>query len=51
VLYDLQANSNPGSGSWTNLATNIIGNGGMITNIDTEAAVLASRFYRLQLHF
>ena len=51
VLYDLQANSNPGSGSWTNLATNIIGNGGIMTYIDTETTAFACRLYRLQLHF
>jgi hypothetical protein len=51
VLYDLQACDNLGSGSWNNLTTNIIGNGGMITNLDTGAAVFSSRFYRLRLHF
>ena len=51
VLYDLQAYSNPGSGSWTNLATNIIGNGGIMTYIDTETTAFACRLYRLQLHF
>jgi hypothetical protein len=51
VLYDLQACSDLGSGSWSNLTTNIVGNGGMITNIDTSASAGSSRFYRLRLHF
>jgi hypothetical protein len=51
ALYDLQACGNLSAGSWSNLTTNIIGNGGMITNLDTGAAVLSSRFYRLRLHF
>jgi hypothetical protein len=51
VLYDLQTCNDLKSGSWTNLTTNIIGNGGMITNIDTKAAACSNRFYRLRLHF
>ena len=51
VLYDLQSCNDLKSGSWTNLTTNIIGNGGMITNLDTGAAAFSSRFYRLRLHF
>jgi hypothetical protein len=51
VLYDLQSCNDLKSGSWANLTTNIIGNGGMITNLDTVAAALSSRFYRLRLHF
>jgi hypothetical protein len=51
VLYDLQACGDLSAGSWSNIATNVIGNGGMITNLDTGAAVFSSRFYRLRLHF
>jgi len=51
ALYDLQACDNLGSGSWSNLTTNIIGNGGMTTNLDTGAATFSTRFYRLRLHF
>jgi len=51
VLYDLQTCSDLTSGSWSNLATNIIGNGGMTTNLDTRAAAFSSRFYRLWIHF
>lgn len=51
ALYDLQTCSDLSSGSWSNIATNIIGNGGMTTNIDAGAAVFSSRFYRLRLHF
>lgn len=51
VLYDLQTCSNLTSGSWNNLTTNIVGNGGKITNLDTGAAAFFRRFYRLRLHF
>lgn len=51
VLYDLQTCSDLTSGSWINLTTNIIGNGGIITNLDTGTAAFSSRFYRLRFHF
>jgi len=51
ALYDLQTCSDLTSGSWSNLTTNIIGNGGMTTNLDTGAATFSTRFYRLRLHF
>jgi hypothetical protein len=51
VLYDVQASPNLRPGSWSNLASNLIGNGGMITNVDSGAAAVSSRFYRLRLHF
>ena len=51
VLYDVQVNSNLNPGSWSDLTNNIIGTGGMITNLDTGATVLSNRFYRLRLHF
>jgi hypothetical protein len=51
VLYDLQTCNDLKSGSWSNLTTNIIGNGGLITNLDAGASAFSSRFYRLRLHF
>jgi hypothetical protein len=51
ALYDLQTCDDLISGPWSNLTTNIVGNGGMTTNLDTEAAVFSSRFYRLRFHF
>lgn len=51
VLYDLQTCNDLKSGSWDNLVSNIIGNGGMTTKIDTEAVANSQRFYRLRLHF
>jgi len=50
VLYDVQARDDLNSGSWVNLATNIVGTGG-VTNIETAAPALTQRFYRLRLHF
>jgi len=51
VLYDLQARDDLSSGSWSNIVSNVIGNGGMTTNTDTRVRALSSRFYRLRLHF
>jgi len=51
VLYDVQYRDNLSSGSWSNVATNLAGTGGMQTNNDTGAATLSRRFYRLRLHF
>jgi hypothetical protein len=51
VLYDVQAQNNFNSGNWMNLATNLVGTGGLITNLDTAGATLPQRFYRLRLHF
>jgi hypothetical protein len=49
--YDVQVRTDLRSGSWSDLTNNIIGNGGMMTNVDTGAAAGASRFYRLRVHF
>ena len=51
VLYDLQARDDLSFGSWSNITSNITGNGGMTTNIDTGTMAIPSRFYRLRLHF
>jgi hypothetical protein len=51
VLYDIQASTNLYPGSWSNLATNLIGDGDIMTNVDTAPATIPNRFYRLQLHF
>jgi hypothetical protein len=51
VLYDVQAQNNFNSGNWMNLATNLVGTGGLVTNLDTAGAALSQRFYRLRLHF
>lgn len=51
VLYDVQACEDSLSGPWVNIATNIAGNGGVVTNLDSSASTLSQRFYRLLLHF
>lgn len=51
VLYDVQVRDDLSSGSWTNIATNIVGTGGVLTNIDTAASALSRHFYRVRLHF
>jgi hypothetical protein len=51
VLYDVQARNNLISGAWLNVVTNIVGTGGVVTNLDTAATGLPQRSYRLRLHF
>jgi len=51
ALYDVQARNNFYSGTWMNLATNLVGTGGVVTNLDQAGAALAQRFYRLRVHF
>ena len=51
VLYDVQARNSFNSGNWMNLATNLVGTGGVVTNLDTAGATLSQRFYRLRVHF
>jgi hypothetical protein len=51
VLYDVQARNDLNAGSWMNIATNNVGTGSVVTNLDTAAFPLTQRFYRLQLHF
>jgi len=50
VLYDIQTSADLSPDSWRDLTNNLVGFGGMITNLDTGAAI-ASRFYRLRMHF
>ena len=49
--YNVQGRNDLGSGSWSNLAINIAGTGGVVTNIDVGAATQAQRFYRVRPHF
>jgi len=51
VLYDVQARDDLSAGDWVNIATNIVGTGGVVTNVDAAASTLSQRFYRLRLHF
>ena len=51
VLYDVQALDDWSAGSWVNIATNIVGTGGGVTNLDTSASATAQPFCRLRLHF
>lgn len=51
VLYDVQARDDLNVGDWVNIATNLVGTGGVLTNIDSTAAAPTQRFYRLRLHF
>jgi hypothetical protein len=46
---DVQARESLRSGAWANLVTNIAGTAGMATKVDTTAANLPQRFYRLCL--
>jgi len=51
VLYDIQICSAMPSGSWSNLATNLAGTGGMLTMSNLVTSAISARFYRLRLHF
>ena len=46
-LYDVQSRSDLASGSWSTVASNIAGTGGIVTNIDVGAATASRRFYRV----
>jgi len=48
-LYDVQACTDLVYGAWSNIATNIVGTGGVVTNIDVGAAALPEKFYRVGL--
>ncbi|KAB2674466.1 MAG: hypothetical protein DVB31_01945 [Verrucomicrobia bacterium] len=43
----LQASTDPQSGNWLNLSTNIAGAGGLLELTDPDPATLPARFYRL----
>jgi hypothetical protein len=49
LVYYVQSRTNLNLGSWSVLATNIAGTGGIVTNIDVGAAVLPAKFYRIGL--
>lgn len=51
LLYDVQSRDDLASGSWSNIAVNIAGTGGIVTNIEDGAATQPQRFYRVRLHF
>ncbi len=48
-LYDVQNRTDLVSGSWSTIASNITGTGGIVTNIDVGAATTTRRFYRVGL--
>jgi Concanavalin A-like lectin/glucanases superfamily len=51
-LHNVQSSTNLVSGTWATITNNIVGNGGLITFIDTGAATNSpARFYRIDLHF
>ena len=50
VLYDIQQRGDWNSG-WSNVAINIPGTGGVVTNYDFGGATLPQRYYRLKIHF
>ncbi len=49
-LHDVQASDDLASGLWTNVATNILGSGGVLTVGDSGGAGKARRFYRIAVH-
>ncbi len=51
LLYDVQGRNDLGSGSWSDLVTNISGTGGIVTNVEVGAATQPQRFYRVRPHF
>jgi hypothetical protein len=48
-LYYVQSNTNLTSGTWTTFTNNVPGTGGIVSVLDTNAAGLPSRFYRVGL--
>jgi hypothetical protein len=46
-LYNVQRADVPASDAWSTIASNIVGTGGVGTNIDAGAAMAASHFYRV----
>ena len=47
VTYHVQSRTDLVMDSWSMLVTNIAGTGGVVTNIDTGAATLPAKFYRV----
>lgn len=48
-LYDVQSRTDLISSSWSTIASNILGTGGVTTNVDVGAARVPARFYRVGL--
>ena len=48
-LYLIQKTSDLVTGTWTTVSSNVSGNGGIVTIVDTNAAAQPKRFYRAQL--
>jgi hypothetical protein len=51
VYYDIQCKEDLGSSAWNDCVINLPGIGGMVTHVDSGAAVLGRKVYRLRLHF
>ena len=47
--YAVQSRTDLVSGSWSTIASNIVGTGGIVTNMDTGGATAPRRFYRVGL--
>jgi hypothetical protein len=47
LLYSVQRKDVLASNTWSTIASNMVGSGGIRTNIDTGAATVVSRFYRV----
>jgi hypothetical protein len=47
--YYIQSRTNLAFGSWSTIASNIVGTGGIMTNIDVGAATVPAKFYRIGL--
>jgi hypothetical protein len=47
--YDVQSTTDLVSSSWSTIASNIPGTGGVVTNLDVGAATVGQRFYRAGL--
>jgi probable HAF family extracellular repeat protein len=50
-LYDVQRNAGLLAGSWTTIASNVVGTGSLVTNTDANGANAPERFYRVGAHF
>jgi probable HAF family extracellular repeat protein len=50
-FYDVQRIGSLPSGSWTTIASNVMGTGSTVTNVDLNAANVPQRFYRVGAHF
>ncbi|HXI84261.1 MAG TPA: hypothetical protein VNL17_09240 [Verrucomicrobiae bacterium] len=48
-LYLIQKTSDLVTGTWTTVSSNVPGNGGFVTIVDTNATTQTKRFYRVQL--